>query len=110
MKFGALFAVVLVAVKLAQEYAPATGIYAVAALAGLTDVDAITLSLAQSVGEEGGISAIDATRGIILAAIANTCVKLGLLVSLGDRRMARWVGTATVAMVIGAVLGLVLMG
>ncbi len=110
IKFGALFAVVLVAVKLAQEYAPATGIYAVAALAGLTDVDAITLSLAQSVGEEGGISAIDATRGIILAAIANTCVKLGLLVSLGDRRMARWVGTATVAMVIGAVLGLVLMG
>lgn len=109
MKFGALFAAVLVAVKLAQAYFPASGIYAVSALAGLTDVDAITLSLAQSVGD-GDTTATMAVRGIILASFANTFVKLGLVVSLGDRKMAKVVGIATVAMVIGAALALVFLG
>jgi uncharacterized membrane protein (DUF4010 family) len=108
MKFGALFAAVLVAVKLAQAYFPASGIYAVSALAGLTDVDAITLSLAQSVGE-GDTTAAMAVRGIILASFANTFVKLGLVVSLGDRKMAKVVGVATVAMVVGAGIALVLL-
>jgi uncharacterized membrane protein (DUF4010 family) len=109
MKFGALFAVVLIAVKLAQAYAPASGIYAVSALAGLTDVDAITLSLAESVGD-GDTTAAMAVRGIILASFANTFVKLGLVISLGERRMAKIVGIATVAMVVGAGLALLLLG
>ena len=46
-KFGALFAVVLLAVKIVQEHFPPSGLYAVAAIAGLTDVDAITLSMAE---------------------------------------------------------------
>src|SRR5581483_9339901 len=46
-KFGALFAVVLVAVKIVQEHFPPSGLYAVAGLAGLTDVDAITLSMSE---------------------------------------------------------------
>ena len=109
MKFGALFAAVLVAVKLAQAYFPASGVYAVAALAGLTDVDAITLSLAQSVGD-GDTAPQVAVRGIILASFANTFVKLGLVLSLGDRKMAKVVGVATVAMVVGAGLALVFLG
>ncbi len=108
-KFGALFAAVLVAVNLAQEYAPASGVYAVSALAGLTDVDAITLSLAQSVGE-GELSSVVAVRSIILASFANTFVKLGLVISLGSRPMARTVGVATAAMVVGAGLALLLAG
>ena len=44
-KFAAFFAVVLLAVKIVQEHFPPGGLYAVAALAGLTDVDAITLSM-----------------------------------------------------------------
>jgi uncharacterized membrane protein (DUF4010 family) len=39
--------VVLLAVKIVQENFAASGLYAVAALAGLTDVDAITLSMAE---------------------------------------------------------------
>ena len=46
-KFAALFAVVLLAVKIVQEHFPPSGLYAVAALAGLTDVDAITLSMSE---------------------------------------------------------------
>ena len=44
-KFAAFFAVVLLVVALVQMYWPGRGLYMVAALAGLTDVDAITLSI-----------------------------------------------------------------
>ena len=101
IKFGLLFAVVLLAVKLAQEYAPASGVYAVSVLAGLTDVDAITLSMAQEVGQPGGVDALVATRCIVLAAFANTLVKMGVVVSMGTRPMALVVGLATVGMLIG---------
>ena len=43
IKFGALFAVILLVVKIVQTHAPDGGIYVVAALAGSVDVDAITL-------------------------------------------------------------------
>ena len=46
-KFAVLFAAVLLLVKLAQFYLPGGGVYVLAALAGLTDVDAITLSMAE---------------------------------------------------------------
>ena len=46
-KFAALFAVVLLAVKIVQAHFPPSGLYAVAAIAGLTDVDAITLSMSE---------------------------------------------------------------
>ena len=42
VRFGALFAVVLLVVKLAQQHAPQQAVYVVAALAGSVDVDAIT--------------------------------------------------------------------
>jgi uncharacterized membrane protein (DUF4010 family) len=49
--------------------------YAVAALAGATDVDAITLSMSEYVkGAEGGVAAI----AILIAAMSNTIVKCGM--------------------------------
>jgi len=47
MRFAAFFAAVLLVVRLVQVYASGHGVYLVAALAGTTDVDAITLSMAQ---------------------------------------------------------------
>lgn len=74
-KFAALFAVVLLAVKIVQEHFPPDGLYAVAALAGLTDVDAITLSMAEfaKTGE-----AHVAVVAIVIAALSNTLVKCGM--------------------------------
>jgi uncharacterized membrane protein (DUF4010 family) len=74
-KFAALFAAVLLAVKIVQEHFPPDGLYAVAALAGLTDVDAITLSMAEfaKTGE-----AHVAVIAIVIAALSNTLVKCGM--------------------------------
>ena len=47
---------VLLAVKIVQEHFPPSGLYAVAALAGLTDVDAITLSMSDFA--KGGVARV----------------------------------------------------
>ncbi len=93
-KFAAFFALVLLVVKLVETYAPDRGLYYVAALAGTTDVDAITLSLAQYARE--GSDAV-AARGITLAALSNTLVKGGIVAALGSESLRRPVLAATAA-------------
>ena len=74
-KFAAFFAVVLLAVKIVQEHFPPSGLYAVAALAGLTDVDAITLSMSEF-AKSGEVRI--AVIAIVIAALTNTIVKCGM--------------------------------
>ncbi len=81
VRFGLYFAAILLLVKLAQQYVPGRGIYLVALIAGTTDVDAITLSMANEV-RDGGDPAV-AVTAIVLAAISNTIVKTGMVVALG---------------------------
>ena len=99
IRFAALFAAVLLVVKLVQQYAPGRGLYAVAALAGLTDVDAITLSMAGG-ARAGSIESGTALGAILIAALSNTFVKLGFAVSLGAPALARWLAIATVGLVV----------
>jgi uncharacterized membrane protein (DUF4010 family) len=78
-KFGAFFAVVLIIADLAQKLFGNSGLYVSALLAGLTDVDAITLSVAQLTRSHTQPLAHDtATVTITIAALANTVVKGGL--------------------------------
>lgn len=86
-KFAAFFALVLLVVKLAQAYAPETGLYFVASLAGTTDVDAITLSMAQLAGS-GGEPGV-AVNAITIAALANTAVKTAMAATLGSPALRR---------------------
>ena len=73
IQFGVLFGVIIFIAKAAQVFFGTPGVYLSSFLTGLTDVDAITLSLSKLEG-----SAIDmrvAAHGIILAALTNTGVK-----------------------------------
>jgi uncharacterized membrane protein (DUF4010 family) len=98
-KFAALFAVVLVAIKIAQESFPPSGVYAVAAVAGLTDVDAITLSMAELA--KAGTAQI-AVTAIVIAALMNTAVKCGIAFVLGGASLGRpLVLTAVAIFVVG---------
>ena len=76
-KFAALFGVVLLAVKIVQQTMPPSGLYAVAALSGLVDVDAITLSMAE-LAKTG--DARVAVTAIVVAALANTLAKCAMAV------------------------------
>lgn len=106
VKFAALFAAILLGVRLVQTYAPGRGIYAVAALAGLTDVDAITLSMAGYAGE--GNDPRTAAIAIAIAAIANTLVKGGYVVAVGAPPLKRMTTVATIAIVGATAAGLLL--
>ncbi len=84
--FGALYALVLAAVAISKRMFDDAGLYAVAALSGLTDMDAITLSTAQLVGE-GRVEEETAWRAILIAALANLVFKTGIALALGTRRL-----------------------
>src|SRR5215203_67410 len=84
--FGALYAVILLAVAFAQERFGKAGLFTVAALSGLTDVDAITLSTARLVSG-GGLDPGTGWRAILLAALSNLVFKAGLVAVLGSWRM-----------------------
>lgn len=86
--FGLLYAAVLFAVAAARERFGTSGLYAVAALSGLTDMDAITLSTAQLV-EAQRLEAATAWRLILVAAMANLVFKGIAVFALGSRGLAR---------------------
>ena len=86
VKFGLIFGVVVFVAKAAEVYLGEAGLYLAAAVAGLTDVDAITLAMANLASDDGGQIGI-AARAIIIAVIANTLVKSGMAVSLGSREL-----------------------
>ena len=95
-KFAAFFALVLVVVKGVQLHFPGEGFYLVAVLAGLTDVDAITLTMAEYAKTGDPAIAIDS---IVIAAAANTVVKTAMVASLGSGAMRRpmmWAAAAVV--------------
>jgi uncharacterized membrane protein (DUF4010 family) len=96
-KFALLFAAVMLAVKLAEHYLPGRGLYLVAALAGLTDVDAITLSMA-SLARDGGDPA-PAAASIVIATLTNTIVKCGMVMGLGAGAFRRATLAVTVLIV-----------
>jgi uncharacterized membrane protein (DUF4010 family) len=73
IKFAAVYGLVLFVVAAAGRYLGAWGVVAAAVLAGLTDVDAITLTLAG--GEGGGLPPAGVAGAIALAALSNTVAK-----------------------------------
>jgi uncharacterized membrane protein (DUF4010 family) len=97
-KFGLLFAVVLVLVTLVQQRFPGGGTYVVAAIAGASDVDAITLSMA-TLARGGETVAAVATGSIVLAVLANTLVKCAVTAVLGGARLRRSALLLTFALV-----------
>jgi uncharacterized membrane protein (DUF4010 family) len=98
IKFGLLFAVVLVATKAANQFLGTAGVYAASVITGLTDVDSITLSVAD-LAANGQIASRAATLAILLAALTNTISKGALALTLGSRELRPTIIRAFGAMV-----------
>lgn len=86
LQFAAILAVVLLLAEAARQWFGDTGVYVLAAVSGLTDVDAITLSMARMA--RGDLAADAAVGAILLAAAVNTAVKVVLAALLGHVGMA----------------------
>lgn len=88
IKFGLIFAVIIFASKAAQIYLGDGGVYLAAGLAGLTDVDAITLSMANL--SKTTLSESTASVAILIAVVMNTIVKGSIAFSLGAAALRRY--------------------
>ncbi len=84
--FGLVYAGVLLAVAFARDRFGTAGLYTVAAVSGLTDVDALTLSTSRLV-DGGKLAAADGWRAILIAVLSNLVFKMGVVAVLGSRRM-----------------------
>jgi len=89
--FGALYAVVLLTVAAAQDWLGEVGLFAAAAVSGLTDIDAITLSTSRLVATDV-VAADTGWRLILVAAMSNMVFKLGLAVGLGSPALGKRLG------------------
>ena len=104
IKFGLLFGVVTVVAKAAEVYLGETGLYIAGAVAGLTDVDAISLSMANLAAAEPASLTI-AARTIVIAVVSNTLTKTGMAVFLGAPALRRTLLLAAVPLLIAAAVG-----
>ena len=82
---GALLTVILLLASVLQQWLGNAGIYVLAAVSGITDVDAITLSLARM--SQSGLESRIVLIGIIIASSVNNLMKAGMAVSIGGRAM-----------------------
>jgi uncharacterized membrane protein (DUF4010 family) len=102
--FGALYALVLLLIAGAQDLLGNVGLFAAAALSGLTDIDAITLSTSRLVSTE----VVDPSTGwrlILVAALSNMVFKFLLAASLGTPQLAKRLAVLfSLAVVLGTAL------
>ncbi len=102
--FGMLYAGVLFAVAAARQHLGDQALYAVAALSGLTDMDAITLSTAQMI-KKGRLEVATGWRMILIGAMSNLVFKGAVVAVLGNRALfVRIVLAFSVALVGGAAI------
>lgn len=102
--FGLMYAVVLFAVAASRQYFGRTGMFVVAALSGLTDVDAITLSTVHLV-DSGGLRADLGWRLILTGILSNLLFKAGIIAVIGRAKALRAVAPYfAVAFVCGVTL------
>ncbi len=83
--FGALYALILLVSRVASSRFGAHGTYPAGALAGLSDVDAITLSMTRLAGA-GTVPPDVAAATVFVGVTSNTLVKAALALALGGRR------------------------
>lgn len=87
--FGLVFVFILFLSKAAHVYLGNAGIYLSSIVAGLADVDAIALSLADLSRGETGSGLQTAGRAVMLAAVSNTFFKGCLVIFMGAASLRR---------------------
>lgn len=82
LQMAALFQVVLFVFAAVEQWFGERGVLGTAALLGLTDVDALTMTMAKGVSG-GGIGAALGARAVAVGILTNTMVKMALTAAIG---------------------------
>ena len=99
--FGLLYALVLLGVAVARHNFGQAGLFTVAAISGLTDMDAITLSTANLVNGNH-IDPGTGWRIILTGGVANLVFKGIMVATIGSRALAGWVAIVFGVSILGA--------
>ncbi len=86
--FGLLLAILSILVPAAKQWMDASGLYALSAVSGLVDVDAILISLARLHGA-GGLSTAATATAIGLATLANMVTKTSIAWTTGGAKFGK---------------------
>ena len=106
LQMAVMFQGVLMAVWVANEYWGSSGVFTSAAILGLTDVDALTLSMARDVAVR--VSPEMAAAAIGIGVLTNTVMKLAMALALGSARFKLVAGGALLLMLVATGAGFVL--
>lgn len=107
LSFAALYAVVLLAAAWLSDIAGSRGLYLLAFVSGLTDVDAISLSSLR-LFHQGKLMADQAVTSIVIAYLSNLVFKFGLLAVIAGKALAWRVAVGMSAVAIGIAAGMLL--
>ena len=88
MIFGLIYALILLLVSYANEYLGESGTLISSAIAGLSDVDAITISVSKLAGIKLDLDL--ASKAILIAVMTNTLVKLGIGIYAGSPALRKY--------------------
>jgi len=101
---AAAFVAILFAVDISKQLVGERGIYIVAFISGLTDVDALTLSVGRQFAD-GKLGSDTSWRAIFLATLSNLAFKTGAASLLGSSRLRRvMLSSGLLALVLGCLL------
>ena len=103
--FGLIYGFVLFCAAWLSDIAGSSGLYAVALVSGLTDVDAITLSSLR-LYELGKLQGNEVITAISLGLLSNISFKLGLIFFIGNRSLAKQCITGMLATAAGIAVAL----
>ncbi|MGX5818669.1 MgtC/SapB family protein [Chitinophaga lutea] len=85
--FGALYTAILLIVSYANAYLDERGMLISSAIAGLSDIDAITISVSKLANLT--VPVLLAAQAVLIATMSNTLVKMGIGVWAGSRQLRR---------------------
>ncbi len=106
LRFAALLALIMLAVPALRDWLGAAGLYLLALVSGVIDVDAISLSTARLAGN--GITVDVAAAVVLMAVAANTVAKAGWILLIAGRRLALGYSLASLAMLAAAAVVLLI--
>jgi len=104
LTFGLLYAAVLLASAWLSDLVGSQGVYDVAMVSGLTDVDAITLSSLRLLSI-GTLTQHQAATAVLLALLANIVFKTGLTLVIGGVSLSKSTLPGFASVATGAVIG-----
>ena len=104
LQMAFVFQIVLFAVRWAQNTWGEPGVFVSAGVLGLTDIDALVVSMVKDSGAQ--LPATTAATAMAIGVLSNTLLKLGIGMIIGAKQFRRVVGIGLFAVAVACVLSL----